>query len=74
MKPSKLLIEAERLIHFSDLLWARSQLLHAEHNLASARKHRTPTYDEYYVRLYLTDVWEKQQRCIEYELKYPLER
>jgi hypothetical protein len=73
-QPSKLEIEAARMEHFSDLLWARSQLLHAEHNLYRARKNHGCLSDEYYVRYYLTDVWEKQQACIEYELKYPLER
>jgi hypothetical protein len=74
MKPSKLEIEAVRMEHFSDLLWARSMLLHAENNLDRARKSGGCLSDEAYVGYYLTDVWEKQQVCIEYELKYPMER
>jgi hypothetical protein len=74
-KPSKLEIEALRLIRFSELLFMRSQLLYAGENLTDARRKGSSQYnDTYYVKLYLDKVWAAQQACIEYELKYPLER
>lgn len=77
MKPSKLEIERDRLAKFAKLLDARSRLLNASFGLDCVR----PTKDERLVTFWgevlysmLDAVWAAQQACIEYELKYPLER
>lgn len=78
MKPSKLEIESVRLARFSELLRARACLLRASNSLDFLRRSRTSRHILVFCEELICEnidvVWKAQQACVEYELKYPLER
>jgi hypothetical protein len=79
MKPSKLEIEAGRLRKFAALLHARAMLLDRQEVFDTKRRHKfvgggTRDAWEAWVIYGYEAVWSAQQACIEYELKYPMER